>query len=184
MMNFEVILQKLRSGGFRLTSARKSIIRIFLDSGAPLTAVEVMALLQRIKVNVNKTTVYREINFLISQDMLRELHLGDGRKRYEVMKDDHHHHLFCVSCSGVECVELERCLEAEEKRISEEKTYKIGEITKIYLGNPYFNINNKKNVEDNSHTLRKYNFLKNELRLLCKNKNILVDDYNLQQKEE
>jgi Fe2+ or Zn2+ uptake regulation protein len=134
MMNFEVILQKLSSGGFRLTSARKSIIRIFLDSGAPLTAFEVMALLQRIKVNVNKSTVYREINFLISQDMLRELHLGDGRKRYEVMKDDHHHHLFCVSCSGVECVELERCLESEEKKISEEKNFRTIKHSLKFLG--------------------------------------------------
>ena len=130
----EAILQKLRSGGFRLTLARRSIIRIFLDSGAPLTAVEVMTLLQRMKVNVNKTTVYREIDFLISQDMLRELHLGDGRKRYEVMKDDHHHHLFCVSCSGIECVELERCLEAEEKRISEENNFRTIKHSLKFLG--------------------------------------------------
>jgi Fe2+ or Zn2+ uptake regulation protein len=125
MMKFEAVLQKLRSGGFRLTRARRSIIRIFLDSGAPLSAAEVMALLLKVNVKVNKTTVYREIDFLMSQDMLLELHLGDGRKRYEIMKDDHHHHLFCVNCSGVECVELERCLEAEEKRISEEKNFRI-----------------------------------------------------------
>jgi len=124
MMKFEAVLQKLRSGGFRLTRARRSIIRIFLDSGAPLSAAEVMALLLKVNVKVNKTTVYREIDFLMSQDMLLELHLGDGRKRYEIIKDDHHHHLFCVNCSGVECVELERCLEAEEKRISEEKNFR------------------------------------------------------------
>jgi len=134
MMNFEEILQKLRSGGFRLTIARKSIIKIFLDSCAPLTVLEVMALMRRRKVNVNKTTVYREIDFLISQDMLRELHLGDGRKRYEVMKDDHHHHLFCVSCSGIECVELERCLEAEEKRISEENNFRTIKHSLKFLG--------------------------------------------------
>ena len=133
-MNFEAILQKLRSGGFRLTIARKSIIKIFLDSCVPLTVLEVMALMRRRKVNVNKTTVYREINFLMSQDMLRELHLGDGRKRYEVMKDDHHHHLFCVSCSGVECVELERCLESEEKKISEEKNFRTIKHSLKFLG--------------------------------------------------
>lgn len=124
MMKFEVILEKLRSGGFRLTRARKAIIRIFLDSGTPLSAVEVMTLLQSNKVNVNKTTVYREIDFLMSHDLLYELHLGDGRKRYEATKDDHHHHLFCVSCSGIECVELDKCLEAEEKKISEEKNFR------------------------------------------------------------
>lgn len=134
MLKLEAILQKLSSGGYRLTRARRSIVRIFLDSVAPLTAVEVIALLQRMKVNVNKTTVYREIYFLMSQDMLRELHLGDGRKRYEAMKDDHHHHLFCVSCSGVECVELERCLEAEEKRISEENNFRTIKHSLKFLG--------------------------------------------------
>ena len=133
-MKFEAVLQKLRSGVFRLTRARRSIIRIFLDSGAPLSAAEVMALLLKVNVKVNKTTVYREIDFLMSQDLLRELHLGDGKKRYEIMKDDHHHHLFCVNCSGVECVELDRCLEAEEKKISEENNFRTIKHSLKFLG--------------------------------------------------
>lgn len=129
-----MLLKQFRVKGFRITRARRSIISIFLKTDVPLSAQEVMAHLKREGIYVNRTTVYRDIGFLVSQDMLRELHFGDGRKRYEEVRDDHHHHLLCVNCRGVECVRMERCLEAEQKKILEERNFRtIGHSLK-FLG--------------------------------------------------
>jgi hypothetical protein len=65
------------------------------------------------------------------------------------------------------------------KQNKQEDMYKAGKISKVYFGNPYSKINNKKNVDDNSHTLRRYNFLKRELELFCKEKKIPTENYEL-----
>lgn len=134
IMKLDVILKKLRSDGFRVTRARRAIITLFLESKTPLSVPEVRDLLRGMRVIVNKTTVYREVYFLKSQDMLRELQIGDGRNRYEFRYDDHHHHLFCVRCNGVECVELRKCLEAEEKRIYRENRFKTMKHSLNFIG--------------------------------------------------
>jgi Fe2+ or Zn2+ uptake regulation protein len=134
MMKLDVIVRTLRSGGFRITRARRAIIKLFLDSSAPLSVAEVREGLRRLKINVNKTTVYREVDFLKSREMIRELHIGDRKSRYEMKYSDHHHHLFCVGCSGIECVELEKCLEAEEKRILRENRFKTMKHSLKFIG--------------------------------------------------
>ncbi len=118
------ILAGFQSKGYRLTASRKAIVRIFLNSKAPLSAVELNSRLKKIDVIVNKTTVYREIDFLKSQKVIRELPFGDGKKRYEKWPDNHHHHLVCISCDSIECIELTGCLEKEEKKIMKENNFK------------------------------------------------------------
>ena len=65
------------------------------------------------------------------------------------------------------------------KQTNKEGAYLIGRISRVFFGNPYAKINNKKNVEDNSHTLRKYKFLRRELELFCKEKKIPTEKYDL-----
>ncbi len=125
MTEITYILSNFKSKGFRITKARKSIISIFLNSKTPLSVPELLILLEKMNVKVNKTTVYREIDFLKGQKMVREIQLGDRKSRYEIWHDDHHHHLVCIQCNSVECVELKRCLESEERRLSEENNFQV-----------------------------------------------------------
>ena len=118
------ILERLKSRGYRLTRARKAIIEILLGSRQPLDVNAVRVLLTEKNLNVNKTTVYRELDFLKGENLIREIQLGDGKRRYEVLGDDHHHHLVCMNCDMVECVELERCMEEEERRIFEKSSFR------------------------------------------------------------
>ena len=48
----------------------------------------------------------------------------------------------------------------------------IGNIVKIYIGNPYNNINNESNVLRNNQVLQKYRILKAELEKFLRDKNI------------
>jgi len=55
------------------------------------------------------TTVYRSLELLVAQGLVQAVELGDGEKRYELIKPgEHHHHLICSHCK--ESVHLDQCL--------------------------------------------------------------------------
>ena len=68
-----------------------------------------------------------------------------------------------------------------------ENLEQIGNITKVYIGSPYNNINNESNVLRNNQVLQKYRILKAELEEFLQNKNIefaevCVDDNRVVEK--
>jgi Fur family ferric uptake transcriptional regulator len=80
----------------RHTKARSQILSIFKSSRRPLSASDLLE-----KMDVNKTTIYREFDFLVEEGILSPIEFGDGKKRYELADMDHHHHLVCLSCKSV-----------------------------------------------------------------------------------
>jgi Fe2+ or Zn2+ uptake regulation protein len=124
MSDLKFIIETIKSKGYRLTKAREGIIRIFLKSKTPLSATDLNLKLEKATIRVNRTTVYREIDFLKNQKIIRELPFSDGKKRYEKWPDNHHHHLICISCDSIECVELKGCLKDEEKKILKKNNFK------------------------------------------------------------
>jgi Fur family ferric uptake transcriptional regulator len=120
----------LRARGHRLTRVRKAVVGVFLKNSAPLSVPQVMAALKTLGVSSDRTTVYREVEFLRQQDILGEVNLGTGIRCYEIRRHSrhdhlHHHHLMCVKCNGVECVELQTCIETEERRILDKMNFKV-----------------------------------------------------------
>ena len=59
------------------------------------------------KLDVNKTTVYRQLEKYIAEGKIIEVELGDGKKRYELKSLDHHHHLICNTCGKLEDIEFD-----------------------------------------------------------------------------
>lgn len=106
------ILKSLKKDGHRLTKTRKLIISYFAGSKKPLSAPDIQAQFELIDHRVNKTTIYREIEFLIARGILIEVQFNDGQIRYEMAGDNHHHHLVCKSCRRVDEIDSTR-LEAE-----------------------------------------------------------------------
>lgn len=86
----------------RLTKARKQILKEFGNIVSPISAFDLLK-----KVKVNKTTIYRELNFLLGKNLIQEVDLLDGKKRYEGTDSGHHHHLVCISCNDVKDVDFE-----------------------------------------------------------------------------
>ena len=138
MAKLKTILDELREAGFRLTSARKAIVRVICNASSPLGAPDIIALMASMGVVVNKTTVYRELEFLSGQDLIAEVLVGDGLRRYELMPEGHHHHhLVCKQCSAVECVEVERCVGEEAlqiKQIEKKSNFKVTEHSLKFFG--------------------------------------------------
>lgn len=111
-------IAKLRSAGFRITNVRQKIIELFCSASQALTAAELSSGLKRKGLLPNKTTIYRELEFLLDQKILAEIDFLDGKKRYELHAEGHHHHLLCNKCGKIQCVEMKNDLKHIESRLA------------------------------------------------------------------
>jgi len=124
--NAEKILEELRAQKFRITKVRSSLLEILCDSKQPMSAPQILKALATRRIAVNKTTVYRELDFLLLHRIVAEIDILDGTKRYEVVPPDHHHHhLVCTACGNIQCVEMQHDLDALEKKIRSSHQFKV-----------------------------------------------------------
>lgn len=102
------VIQGLKDKGFRITPIRQQIIEILSKSHNPFTSSDILTILHKTNEKINKTTIYREISFLLKQELLEEIDLGEGKKRYNLIKNKaHHHHMTCNSCGAIKDLPLQ-----------------------------------------------------------------------------
>lgn len=123
-MNLDLTLSSLQDKGHRITRVRKGIVKIFSQSSKPLSANEVEKMLLTVKLHANKATIYREIQFLLTNGYLLEIYLHPNEVCYESSELKHHHHLVCEKCGSVDNVT--NCLAKElEEDILKKKGFRI-----------------------------------------------------------
>lgn len=125
MNSIEQISESLREKGFRMTKARIAILEFFLEEHCALSAADLLAMLKKKKIKADTSTVYRELEFLLSQGITQEVILKDATQRYELAAQPHHHHLVCNSCSVIEPVQMENDLSEIEKTIAKKKNFQV-----------------------------------------------------------
>lgn len=125
MYDSDQILAILKEKGYRFARIRKAILDLLVKSPHPLSSPDIQQLLSKKKIDANKTTVYRQLAFLKEQNLIRELQFKDNAKRYEIVTKNHHHHIVCVDCGHIEDVEAEKDLYYLEKKIAQEKKFKV-----------------------------------------------------------
>lgn len=106
-MTIDLILNKFRATGVRVTTARKNISKIIVNSTSPISANDINTQLEARAININKTTIYRELKFLIDKQIIKQIDFGEGIKRYEMSNLDHHHHLVCLKCKNTFDISIE-----------------------------------------------------------------------------
>ena len=123
------ILEELTGDGYRITRARRALVSLLVNANLPLGAPEIGERLASDGVRVNKTTVYRELEFLKGRGYVVEVLIGDGLRRFELKPEgrSHHHHLVCTECNSVACVEIEQCIGDQLKQIEEHSNFKVKE---------------------------------------------------------
>ena len=99
----------LRGQRYKLTNARKEIIRIFHAARKPLTVQEVHQRLN--ETTADLASIYRSINLFCELGILTKLDFREKQYRYEFSDSfmPHHHHLICKQCGHIDNV-FEQCL--------------------------------------------------------------------------
>lgn len=108
----------LHDRGQRLTPQRQRVLELFrrTGEGTHLSAEDVHQRLIGAEERVSLATVYRTLRLLSSMELLRELELPEGGRRFELAGGAHrdHHHLVCVGCGHTEEFESAPVLAAGE----------------------------------------------------------------------
>jgi Fe2+ or Zn2+ uptake regulation protein len=118
------VANKLKLRGARMTKTREPLLKLLKRHGLPLTEAAIRARLAGQGIAVNKTTVYRELEYLKSQNIIKEINFGDGKKRYE-LNSGHHHHLVCINCDCIDDIKIQGDVKQIERQIATQKQFKI-----------------------------------------------------------
>ena len=103
MTESNLLKKALKKEGLRFTQQRQLIWDELCSSEEHRDAEEIYLSLRKDDVNASRATVYRTIDVLVKNKLVRKLELGDGRARYEnKMDSSHHDHLICVQCGKIE----------------------------------------------------------------------------------
>ena len=118
-------LELLKHNGARLTKTRLAVLEIFSREDHPLSVAEILLYLKKSGLTVNKTTVYREMEFLLEKSIVSAVFLDEKHTKYE-LNLAHHHHLVCRNCGNIEEVEMkeiEDLFEVVEKKLKQKMKF-------------------------------------------------------------
>ena len=82
----------------KLTTARKSILELLIDSNKPLSYEDMKE-----HISMDKATFYRNITIFEEENLINSFESND-KKRYFEIKDIEHSHFICNNCSNIECI--------------------------------------------------------------------------------
>jgi Fur family ferric uptake transcriptional regulator len=78
--------------------------------------------------NISLDTVYRNLNVLLSIDLICKFNYKEGKSSYEINKgNSHHHHLVCLKCGAAEPVDFCPLKYFDQKKFLKEKDFEIKE---------------------------------------------------------
>ena len=82
----------------KLTKNSNEILQLFKGDHVSLSAHEIV---EKLKTKADRATVYRNLNYLCSEELLHKVNFKDEATKYELSELGHHHHLVCVNCRSV-----------------------------------------------------------------------------------
>lgn len=117
----------------RLTSARAIILETLKNNKHHLTAYDIYEKVKPKLPSINKSTVYRGLDYLTEQGFISVSDLGLDTPVYEAVSKTPHHHLVCQECGTV--VDMQNDLvEVFFESVSQEYQYEISTNHLILFG--------------------------------------------------
>lgn len=93
--------------GLRLTPQREVLLRALSDSTGHPTADDLVRQVREVLPTVSHATVYRNLQELVREGLIRTLDLAGAAVQFEINPDEHHHFV-CRSCGRVWDIYLAR----------------------------------------------------------------------------
>ena len=120
----EIIIQKLRDHGHKITPQRLAIVEILAKSQGHPSVEDIH---DQIKTNfptMSLATVYRNIVLIKSLGEVLELGFPDGSNRYDGNRPYPHPHVICIECKKIVDPDLDSLDEMKEE-VASETNFKI-----------------------------------------------------------
>jgi Fur family transcriptional regulator, ferric uptake regulator len=105
-LSIERIRTILKDAGLRCTQGRQDILKVLLDSDAPMSHEELCGCLR--SVSINRVTVYRVLESFLKAGVVHRVEAGGRVWRFAVCGKMHrghcHPHFICRECGRIECL--------------------------------------------------------------------------------
>jgi Fur family peroxide stress response transcriptional regulator len=121
---FEIIIQKLRDNGHKITPQRLVIVRILAKSEGHPSVENIHARIKKDFPTMSLATIYKNILLIKSLGEVLELGFPDGSNRYDGNKPTPHPHVICIKCKKIADLDLDS-LDEIKKEVALETNYKI-----------------------------------------------------------
>lgn len=123
---------QLRARGYRMTSQRLAILHVLHHAGRHLSPVEVFETARTELPSLTETTVYRTLEFLAENGLVRPALTSSGHLAYEIARHEHHH-LVCRNC-GDEIEVDHELLKSMYETLETESGYKLTDSHLTFFG--------------------------------------------------
>lgn len=117
------IFSQIRSCGGRITKTRKEILHLLNKTSCLISQANLLNRLSQIGLKPNRSTVYRELLFLIKNGIVIKNTIN-GVDYYEI-PTHHHHHVVCLKCNLIQKIDMEDNLKKEEISIGKYTDFHI-----------------------------------------------------------
>jgi len=122
-MNRALFENLFAAKGIKMTEQRWIIIQAVGESKDHPDADQVMARAKAVDTDIGIATVYRTLTLLADLEIIQQHDFGDGRARYEIQNDHHHHLIDSETGDVIEFKDAE--LEKIKERIANELGYDL-----------------------------------------------------------
>ena len=103
MRSLDLLKKALKKENLKYTKQRQFIWDEICNTDDHRDAEEIYLTLRKNGLSASRATVYRTIDVLVKNNLVRKLEIGDGTARYENKIDTaHHDHLICIKCGKIE----------------------------------------------------------------------------------
>jgi Fur family peroxide stress response transcriptional regulator len=121
---FEIIIEKLRGNGHKITPQRLAIVKILAKSEGHPSVENIYDQIKKDFPTMSLATVYRNILLIKSLGEVLELGFPDGSNRYDGKKPTPHPHVICIKCKKIVDPDLDSLDEMTEA-VAETTRFKI-----------------------------------------------------------
>ena len=125
MATKNLLSNALKKEGLRHTIKRQAVWDEIKSNDDHRDAEQIYSALRKNNLNVSRATVYRTIDVLYKNNLIRKIELGDSPSKYEnKVNSDHHAHIICVQCGRIDEF-VDDKIESQQDKIIDKLGFKM-----------------------------------------------------------
>ena len=125
MATKNLLRNALKKEGLRHTIQRQAVWDEIKSNDDHRDAEQIYSALRKNNLNVSRATVYRTIDVLYKNNLIRKIELGDSPSKYEnKVNSDHHDHIICVQVGRIDEF-VDDKIESQQDKIIDKLGFKM-----------------------------------------------------------